>query len=87
MSENQKFIIVLNFSNKCYTNFRMGIENDSLVKEVLNSDSDIYCGSNVINKEKIRTDKISYNDLNYSIEFDIAPFSGIVFEVKELTRT
>lgn len=86
MNDNQKYIVVLNFSNKHYTNFRMGVEKYSYVLEVLNSDSDIYSGSNIINKKALCTEKKSCNNLNYSVEFDIAPFSGIIFEVKEVKR-
>lgn len=83
MSGENKYIVVLNFSNKQYKDFRMGIEENSIVKEVLNSDSNIFFGSNIVNKKALFTKDIPYNQLKYSVEFDIAPFSGIVFEVNE----
>ncbi len=86
MSGENKYIVVLNFSNKLYKDFRMGIEKNSIIKEVLNSDSDSFLGSNITNENALFTNKIPYNHLNYSVEFDIAPFSGIVFEVNELKR-
>ena len=86
MSKDQKYIIVLNFSNKDYLNFRMGIENYSILKEVLNTDKDIYFGSNRTNPKAIRAKTISQNGLKYSVELNIAALSGIIFEVKELTR-
>ena len=76
----------MNFSNKQYKNFRMGVENYSFVKEVLNSDSDNYFGSNITNENALFTNTIPYNHLNYSVEFDIAPLSGIIFKVNELKR-
>lgn len=87
MSENQKFIIVLNFSNKRYKEFRMGIEKNSIVKEVFNSDLDIYFGSNITNENALFTNEIPCNNLNFSVKFDITPFSGIVFEVIEIKST
>ena len=87
MSENQKFIIVLNFSNKRYKEFKMGIEKNSIVKEVFNSDLDIYFGSNITNENALFTNEIPCNNLNFSVKFDIAPFSGIVFEVIEIKST
>ena len=87
MSENQKFIIVLNFSNKRYKEFKMGIEENSIVKEVFNSDLDIYFGSNITNENALFTNEIPCNNLNFSVKFDIAPFSGIVFEVIEIKST
>ena len=86
MSGENKYIIVLNFSNQLYKDFRMGIEENSIVKEVLNSDSNRFFGSNIVNKKALFTSKIPYNHLDYSVKFDIAPFSGIVFEVNELKR-
>lgn len=84
MNKNQKYMIALNFSTNHYKNFRVGVEKNSTVKEVLNTDRDIYNGSNVINPKALRTKKVEQNGLPYSVEFDIAPFSGIVFEVKEI---
>ena len=86
MSENQKYIIALNFSKNHYKNFKMGLENYSFIKEVLNTDLNIYSGSNIINKKTLRAKKINHNEFKYSLDFEIAPFSGIVFEVKEFTR-
>lgn len=83
MSGENKYIIVLNFSNQLYKDFRMGIEENSIVKEVLNSDSNRFFGLNIVNKKALFTSKIPYNHLDYSVKFDIAPFSGIVFEVNE----
>ena len=83
MSENQKYIIALNFSKNHYKNFKMGLENYSFIKEVLNTDLNIYSGSNIINKKTLRAKKINHNEFKYSLDFEIAPFSGIVFEVNE----
>lgn len=84
MNEDQKFIIVLNFSPNHYANFRIGVEKNSTLKEVLNTDTDIYSGSNIRNKKALRTKKVPHNFLDYSCEIEIAPFSGIIFEVKEI---
>lgn len=86
MCKDQKYIVVLNFSKNCYKSFRMGIEKYSFVKEILNTDQDIYSGSNVLNRKALRAKKVPHNGLPYSVEFDIAPFSGIIFEVKEIKR-
>lgn len=84
MSKEQEYIIVLNFSSNHYVNFRMGVDRNATLKEVLNTDTDIYSGSNIRNTKALRTKKVPHNNLNYSCEFEIAPFSGIVFEVKEI---
>lgn len=84
MNKEQKYIIVLNFSMNHYVNFRMGVEKNSTLREVLNTDKDIYSGSNICNKKVLRTRKVPHNNLNFSCEFEIAPFSGIIFEVKEV---
>ncbi|MGN1344334.1 MAG: 1,4-alpha-glucan branching enzyme, partial [Traorella sp.] len=86
MCPSQKYIVVLNFSKNHYKNFRMGVEKYCYVKEVLNTDADIYSGHNIRNLKALRARKLPHNGLNYSVEFEIAPFSGIIFEVKEMKK-
>ncbi len=86
MYEDNKFIIALNFSTNHYKNFRVGVDVNSTIKEVLNTDWDIYNGTNVRNTKALRAKKVPHNNLNYSFEMEIAPFSGIIFEVKEIKR-
>ena len=79
----QKFLVVLNLSPKHYENFCIGIEKKGSIKEILNSDQDIYGGSGIVNPKAIRTHNEPYNFLPYSVRIDLAPFAGAVFEIKE----
>ena len=80
---DNKYLVVLNMSTNHYKNFRIGIENRSTLKEVLNTDKDIYNGNNIVNEKILRTRKIAHNKLDHSVEIEIGPLSGIVFEIKE----
>lgn len=82
-ADDQKLLVVLNMSPNHYKNFRIGIEKKGSVKEILNSDKDIYGGSNILNPRAIRTQAIGHNNLEYSVEIEIAPFASAVFEIRE----
>lgn len=78
------YLIVLNFSSNHYRNFRIGVEKYATLKEVMNTDRDIYNGSNIVNPKSLRAKKVPHNNLNYSVEVEIAPFSGSIFEIKPI---
>lgn len=82
-NKDQKFLVVLNLSPNHYDNFCIGLENKGSIKEILNSDQDIYGGSGIVNPKAIRTHNEPYNFLPYSVRIDLAPFAGAVFEIKE----
>ncbi len=82
-TKEQKFLIVLNMSPNHYQHFRIGLENKGSIKEVLNTDQDIYGGSNITNPKAIRTQNEPWNFLPYSVVIDLAPFGGAVFQIKE----
>lgn len=82
-NKDQKFLVVLNLSPNHYENFCIGIENKGSIKEIINSDQDIYGGSGIVNPKAIRTHNEPYNFLPYSVKIDLAPFAGAVFEIKE----
>lgn len=82
-NKDQKFLVVLNLSPNHYEDFCIGMENKGSIKEIINSDQDIYGGSNIVNPKAIRTHNEPYNFLPYSVKIDLAPFAGAVFEIKE----
>jgi 1,4-alpha-glucan branching enzyme len=79
--ENEKLLIVLNMSNNYYKDFKLGIDNECSIKEIINSESDIYGGSNITNPREILTKAIYCNNKNYSILIDLAPFSSCIFKI------
>lgn len=83
MSGTQKLLVVLNLSGNTYHDFCIGIENKGSIKEIVNSENAIYSGCNTINEKSIRTKPIPHNHCLNSVTIELAPFAGIMFEVKE----
>ena len=51
-------------------------------KEIMNTDTDYYTGSNFVNKRAIKSQKVACLGKENSILVDIAPFSGMIFMLK-----
>ena len=86
MAGDQKLLIVLNFSTNHYKNFRIGMAEKGSIKEVLNTDSSCYSGENRCNPKAIRSKPVPHNKLDHSVEIDLPPFSGLLFEVKTFKK-
>ena len=47
--DSENLIIVLNLTPNAYTSYRIGVPYDGTYTEILNSDKDVYGGSNLYN--------------------------------------
>lgn len=81
--EQKDIVVILNFSPNSYKQHRFGVPTAGTYKEILNSEQDIWSGCNMTNPEKIKTEKLAYNNMEQSICVDVAPFGGIMLEVKK----
>ncbi len=77
-----QLLIVLNFTGNRHTYYTIPVTKPGTYTEILNSDQDIYSGSNVLNKPK-KAKSGQVLGKNYSLEVDLPPFSGIIFTVTE----
>lgn len=73
-------VIVCNFTPVPRSGYRVGVPENCFYKEILNSDSQIYWGSNMGNVGGIIADEIPWNDKPYSVKITIPPLSVIVFK-------
>lgn len=79
----QTLIIALNFSDNNYKNFTFNVENEIKLKEILNSNYDVY-GGNIPtpNKELIIISEPDEKNKNtFSVKIDLSPFSAKIFEI------
>jgi 1,4-alpha-glucan branching enzyme len=67
-------VIVCNFTEKVYSNYRIGVPKPGEYREILNSDAQVFGGSGVINKRAIEAKEIAFHGRPYSIEMNISPF-------------
>ena len=88
-------MVILNFTPVPRTNYRIGVPQQGGYREIFNSDSMFYSGSNMGNgMGSIMTDELSWMGRPYSISLTVPPLSGIVlrheaasFPVPEVVTT
>ena len=86
MTDGQKYAVVCNMAPVKRENFRLGLENESTITEVLNTDSVYYGGTGVTNPGKIKTVAERHNQFeNYAV-ITLPPFGTCIFEVKETPK-
>ena len=72
-------IVVLNFTPVKRANYRIGVPMEGVYKELINSDSSYYNGSNVGNSTKIQAEDQPWMGLPYSLKITLPPLGGIIF--------
>lgn len=72
--EDDYLVIVCNFSPAIYPKYRIGVPNMGSYREILNSDSDSFGGSNCINKRVLKSEEIEFHGKPFSLEMSIPPF-------------
>ena len=76
-------VVILNFSPNAYQKHRFGVLSNGTYSEVLNSEADTWGGCNITNPNKIKAEKIPYNNMERSICVDVAPFGAVMLEVRK----
>lgn len=71
-------IILLNFLPACYQDFRVGVPQEGVFKEVFNSDFLSFGGSGLENKDRLPTEPIPWHGKQYSIRIKIPPLGGVI---------
>jgi 1,4-alpha-glucan branching enzyme len=73
-------VIVCNFTPVPRIGYRIGVPKNCFYREILNSDSQIYWGSNMGNAGGINVDKIPWHGRPYSINITLPPLSVLIFK-------
>ena len=73
-------IFVCNFTPVARNDYRIGVPFDTYYKEVMNSDSEIYGGSNMGNYGGVHADQIPLHGRPYSINLQIPPLAMLVLK-------
>ena len=77
--DDHRIIVALNFSDNEYAPFTFKVEEELRLREIVNSDSDIYGGSTGGVRSDVTTTK--EDDNLYNLSINLKPFSGIIYEV------
>jgi len=78
-TDNEELIVVLNFTPVPRENYRIGVPEAGDYKELLNSDSGYYAGSNMGNL-KISTEPEAWMGQEQSIELTLPPLGALILK-------
>jgi 1,4-alpha-glucan branching enzyme len=74
-------LFVCNFTPVVLSNYRIGVPYDAFYREVLNSDSELYGGSNVGNLGGLLAEHREYQQRPYSLNMQVPPLAVVVFKL------
>jgi len=75
-------IVVLNFTPVPRYGYRVGAPVEGNYRELLNSDSSYYAGTDVGNSGQIATEAVAYNGHHHSLLLTLPPLAGIVLKIQ-----
>jgi len=76
---DENVIVVCNFTEVIRENYRIGIPKKGKLEEIFNSDALIYGGGGVGNGKSLKTESISYDGRDFSVELILPPLSVTVY--------
>ena len=74
-------IVVLNFTPVVRRNYRIGVPRAGRYREVLNSDSRFYGGSDVGNSDSIASQELPWMGRSHSLPLTLPPLAALVLEL------
>lgn len=84
MNDEDTLIFICNFTPIVYYDFKLGVPFNGVYKEVFNSDSSEYGGSNQLNEEEIRSEEIVYHNKAYSVKIKVPPMAVSVLAISNI---
>lgn len=82
-NEQDLYIVVCNFSEDAYENYKIGVPLPTSYIEVINSDNQVFGGSGVINKKVSKAIEETYHGKPYHIEMNIPPFGISILRARK----
>ena len=77
-------VVVINMTPNAHESFQIGVPRAGIYEEILNSDKDVYGGSNVYNGEPLEAKREPYHNREFSITMKLAPLSISIFQFRLL---
>ncbi|MGR9101008.1 MAG: alpha amylase C-terminal domain-containing protein, partial [Gammaproteobacteria bacterium] len=84
-TENEKIIVVLNFTPIPRENYRVGVPEDGVYNEIINSDADQYHGSGVSNGP-LRSEPVEWMNRPHSLSLRLPPLGCVVLKIEEAVK-
>ncbi len=78
LDHRDHLICIVNFTPQVLHNYKMGVPSGTQYREILNSDAEVFGGSNVINPEALEPIHEPYGEAPYHITLSLPPLSGVI---------
>jgi 1,4-alpha-glucan branching enzyme len=82
-NDNDFVVVVLNFTSMVRQHYRIGVPCDGVYREIFNSDSGYYAGSNVSNGCHIVAQAVPAMGYPYSVELTLPPLAGLFIQLNK----
>lgn len=79
-SKEKELIFVCNFTPVVHQGFRLGVPEEGVYHEILNSDAERFGGSNVVNAGALESKAAPCSRCQFSVNLDIPPLGMIILE-------
>jgi 1,4-alpha-glucan branching enzyme len=80
-ASRRRMLCVCNFAPVVRRGYRVGAPSAGECREILNTDSEFFGGSNIGNGGVLRTDSIPHHGLNHSLELTLPPLAALWIEL------
>jgi len=80
VADHQKMVCIFNFTPVPRAAYRIGLPEAGIYKEILNSDSKLYGGSNLGNGGELHSQEIPFMDRPVSVELLVPPLGALILE-------
>jgi 1,4-alpha-glucan branching enzyme len=81
--QDKYLVIILNFTPVPRHGYRVGVARNGYYRELLNSDSEYYGGSNIGNADGVQSTADPWMGKPYSITLNLPPLGGLVMECQD----
>ncbi len=85
-AEEDYLICILNLTPVPRFHYRIGVPEKRIYKEIFNSDSSFYGGSNLGNWGRVEAEEVSIHGFPYSLNLTLPPLGGLIFKPDKLRR-
>lgn len=81
-NEDEQILVVCNFTEREYADYRVGVPELGLYREILNSDAAPYGGRGLVNKSRIQSKPEPFHGQPFSIRMVLPPLAAVWFKHK-----
>ena len=73
-------LVIFNFQPNSYENFRIGVPQKGVYREIFNSDSDVFGGLNQVNNTLLVAEKVAWQGKAFSLKIKIPALAMIILK-------